>query len=126
MDRFIAAIGACDVVLDSIGWSGFNSTMESLTHDLPIVTMAGPMMRGRHSLAILRMMGVTATIAGSIDEYVTIATRLAQDIPWRKEITSQIAANKYRLYRDSTCISSLAEFLDRTARTRGADVSHAD
>jgi predicted O-linked N-acetylglucosamine transferase (SPINDLY family) len=120
MDRFIAAIGACDVVLDSIGWSGFNSTMESLTHDLPIVTMAGPMMRGRHSLAILRMMGVTATIAGSVDEYVAIATRLARDKPWRKEIISQIAANKHRLYRDSTCISALAEFLDCTARTKGA------
>jgi predicted O-linked N-acetylglucosamine transferase (SPINDLY family) len=42
--RFIAAIGQCDVVLDSIGWSGCNSTLESLVHDLPIVTMTGDLM----------------------------------------------------------------------------------
>jgi protein O-GlcNAc transferase len=120
-DRFIAAIGACDVVLDSIGWSGFNSTLEGLIHDLPIVTMAGPMMRGRHGSAILGMLGVSDTTAASTDEYVSIAARLARDIPWRREIMSQIAVNKHRLYRDSTCISALAEFLDRAARTQGAE-----
>lgn len=39
---FVAAAGRCDAILDSIGWSGFNSTIESLAHDLPIVTMEGP------------------------------------------------------------------------------------
>src|SRR5262249_23584230 len=55
---FMAAIGQCDIVLDSIGWSGCNSTLESLHHDLPIVTMTGSLMRGRHSMAILKMMGI--------------------------------------------------------------------
>ena len=36
-------------------------------------------MRGRHSAAILRMMGVTETVATTIDEYVAIADRLGQD-----------------------------------------------
>ena len=36
-------------------------------------------MRGRHSAAILRMMGVTETVATTIDEYVAIAARLGQD-----------------------------------------------
>ena len=52
----------CDIILDSIGWSGCNSTFESLHHHLPIVTMAGAFMRGRHTMAILQMMGVTETI----------------------------------------------------------------
>ncbi len=68
--EFVAASGQCDIFLDSINWSGCNSTLESLVHDLPIVTMAGPLMRGRHSIAILRMMGVTETIAETIDDYV--------------------------------------------------------
>src|SRR5262249_43377144 len=57
-ERFTAAIGQCDVVLDSIGWSGCNSILESLAHDLPIVTLAGDFMRGRHATAILTMMGI--------------------------------------------------------------------
>ena len=36
--KFVAAIGLCDVFLDSIGWSGCNSALESLPHNLPIVT----------------------------------------------------------------------------------------
>ena len=56
--RFVAAIGQCDIVLDSIGWSGCNSTLEGLAHDTPIATMSGSLMRGRHTTAILKMMGV--------------------------------------------------------------------
>src|SRR5262249_24806576 len=51
--KFLAAIGQCDIVLDSIGWSGGNSTLEALAHDPPIVTITGSLMRGRHSMAIL-------------------------------------------------------------------------
>jgi protein O-GlcNAc transferase len=39
-EKFSTAMGCCDIVLDSIGWSGCNSTLESLAHDLPIVTPA--------------------------------------------------------------------------------------
>ena len=38
-DRYVAAMGNCDIFLDSIGWSGCNSTLESLVHDLPVVTL---------------------------------------------------------------------------------------
>src|SRR5262249_53862648 len=42
-NRFIAAAGICDVVLDSLGWSGGTSTLETLAHDLPIVTWPSPL-----------------------------------------------------------------------------------
>ena len=68
----------CDVFLDSIGWSGCNSTLESLACNLPIVTLRGALMRGRHSAAILQMMGIGETIAGSIEDYIGIAARLGE------------------------------------------------
>ncbi len=92
-DEFIAASGQCDIFLDSINWSGCNSTLESLVHDLPIVTMTGPLMRGRHTMAILRMMGVTDTITETIDDYVAVAIRLAQDVPWRTAVGKISAIN---------------------------------
>jgi protein O-GlcNAc transferase len=119
---FAAAIGQCDIVLDSIGWSGCNSTLESLAHDLPIVTMPGPLMRGRHTTAILKMMGITATIAATVDDYVSTAIRLARDEQWRKGIKIDIARNKHRLYRDRDCILALQEFLKRVARHGPADM----
>jgi predicted O-linked N-acetylglucosamine transferase (SPINDLY family) len=114
--RFVGAIGQCDIVLDSVGWSGCNSILEGLTHNLPIVTMEGGLMRGRHTVAILEIMGVTGTVTQTLDNYVATATRLARDETWRKEIKSAIAANKQGLYRDRTCIAALEEFLDEAVR----------
>jgi predicted O-linked N-acetylglucosamine transferase (SPINDLY family) len=115
--RFVAAIGACDIVLDSIGWSGCNSTLESLPNGLPIVTMAGGLMRGRHTMAILRMMDMTETIVATLDDYVATAARLARDQAWRAIIKDRMSANRDRVYRDETCIASLQEFLNRVARS---------
>ena len=67
------AAGLSDVFLDSIGWSGCNSALECLTRALPIVTFEGATMRGRHSAAIPRMIGVEDTIATTVDDYVAIA-----------------------------------------------------
>jgi predicted O-linked N-acetylglucosamine transferase (SPINDLY family) len=115
MDQFISAIGQCDVVLDSIGWSGGNSTLEGLAVDTPIVTVPGPLMRGRHTAAILQMMGVTDTIAATHDEYVSIAARLGNDPAWRAEMKRRVSENKHKVYRDSIAIAALEDFFCRAA-----------
>jgi len=103
-------------VLDSIGWSGCNSILESLVHDLPIVAYAGEMMRGRHSAAILTMIDLPETIAPTVDDYVAIASRLGQDRAKRASLSSRIAANKHRVYRDRDCIVALEAFLEQAVR----------
>jgi protein O-GlcNAc transferase len=80
---FLGVAQLCDVFLDSLGWSGYNSALECLACALPIVTRPSPLMRGRHAAAILRMLGITETIAASPQEYVDIAVRLALDPAWR-------------------------------------------
>jgi protein O-GlcNAc transferase len=115
-DEFIAASGLSDVFLDSIGWSGGNTTLESLVHDLPIVTLPGPLMRGRHSAAILRMMDVTETIATTIEDYVSIAARLSVDVPWRDAVRARMSAGKHRVYGDRAAIEGLERFLDGAVR----------
>jgi protein O-GlcNAc transferase len=114
--KFVAAAGLCDVFLDSIGWSGCNSALESLPHNLPIVTMNGDFMRGRHSAAILRMMGVTDTIAETTDDYIATAARLANAPAYRQTLKQHMADNKHKIYRDRDCITALEDFLERAAR----------
>ena len=109
--RFLSAVGLCDIFLDSIGWSGCTTTLESLIHDLPIVTFPGSLMRGRHTMAMLEMMGMTDTIAATVDEYVSMAAHLARDSAWRMEVKKRIAGAKHCLYRDNACIAALEEFL---------------
>jgi len=114
--HFLAAAGLSDVFLDSIGWSGCNSTLEALVYDLPIVTLRGDLMRGRHTAAMLDMMGMTATVCASIEEYAELAVDLARDHARRAEAKRMIAAGKRAIYRDRTCIAALEEFLDQVAR----------
>jgi protein O-GlcNAc transferase len=115
-DRYVAAMGNCDIFLDSIGWSGFNSTSESLVHNLPVVTLRGALMRGRHSTAILNRIGVMETVADSIDEYVSIATTLAENSGERRRISLEINRNKHRVYRDRDCIARLEDFIENAVR----------
>ena len=115
-DHFVAAIGQCDVVLDSIGWSGCNSILESLVHDVPIVTLPGDTMRARHAAAILEMMGISETTARTLDDYVSIAVSLGRDAAKRAVLSARIAIRKQLVYRDRDCIAALEAFLDRAVR----------
>ena len=114
--KFVAAAGLSDMFLDSVGWSGCNSALESLARALPVVTLEGPTMRGRHCAAILRMLGVTDTIAKTVDDYVAIAVRLATDPQAREAISSRMAENKQRLYRDRAPVTALENFLETAVR----------
>ena len=102
-----------DVFLDSIGWSGCNSTLEALAHNLPVVTIPGDLMRGRHSNAILSMAGLRDMIARDIDQYISFAVRLVTDAGWRKQASEKISELKHRVYRDTDCIRGLEDFLKR-------------
>jgi predicted O-linked N-acetylglucosamine transferase (SPINDLY family) len=116
--QFVAAMGVCDVFLDSIGWSGCNSTLESLPNDLPIVTTPGPLMRGRHSAAILEMMGLGDTVAATIDDYIAMAVRLAKDPQERQALRRRIAENKHKLFNDRACVTALEDLIESAVRAR--------
>jgi predicted O-linked N-acetylglucosamine transferase (SPINDLY family) len=114
--QYQAVNQAADVFLDSIGWSGCNSTLEALACGLPVVTLPGALMRGRHSLAILRMMGVGDTLARDLDDYVALAVRLGRDMPWRQALRARVLANLDKVFRDPACIRSLERFLEEAVR----------
>jgi predicted O-linked N-acetylglucosamine transferase (SPINDLY family) len=118
-EQFAAAIGLCDVVLDSIGWSGCNSILEGLAHDLPVVAFEGEFMRGRHAAAILKMMDVRETTARTIAEFISIASVLGRDENRRREVGSRMSRNKSRVYADPQCILGLEAFLEQAVRRPG-------
>ena len=109
--EFLGFTASADVFLDTIGWSGGNTTLETVALDVPVVTLPGPMMRSRHSYAILKMMGVEDTIARDIDGYVDIAVRLGVDPAWRHEIVGKMRTNKKTIYNDDQAIRGLERFL---------------
>ena len=107
-----------DIFLDSIGWSANNSTFEAIACNLPVITLPGNLMRQRHCAGILSMMGMTETIASTLEEYIALAVRLGKDTAWRRQISEKIATNKHRLYHDKTCINALQDFFVKVIKER--------
>jgi hypothetical protein len=114
---FMAAMQVMDVFLDSVGWSGCNTTMEALAMGLPVVTYRGNLMRGRHTAAILGMVGINETVAESVDEYVDLAVRMGRETHWRTSVSRQIVASRHKAYRDEQSIERLEEFLVHVCST---------
>jgi protein O-GlcNAc transferase len=107
---------ASDIFLGSLGGSGFNTTLEAIACGLPVVTLPGAFMRGRHTFAILTQLDVPETIAKNKEEYVDIAVRLGQDPDWRKEVVERMSEREARLYSDKSSVIALEQFLTDAMR----------
>jgi CRISPR-associated protein Csy1 len=57
---------ACDVMLDSVHWSGGNTSIDAIAAALPVVTLPGTLMRGRQSAAMLAALQLPQLIAGEL------------------------------------------------------------
>jgi len=80
-----------DAVLDTLPYSGGDTTAAALDMGVPVVTRVGERAAERMSWSLLAHLGVTDTAAWTDEEYIAIACRLAQDAPWRAAIASAIA-----------------------------------
>lgn len=110
LEEYFALLRCCDVMLDTVGWSGGQTSYDALAVDLPIVTLPGVMMRGRQTYGMLRKMGVEDTIATDVDDYVRIAVRLGKDADWRKDVTRRVRENSHKLFNDTAPVRALEAF----------------
>ncbi|MCF6149962.1 MAG: tetratricopeptide repeat protein [Candidatus Kuenenia sp.] len=109
-NAFMLLFEQIDVNLDSIGWNGGYTTIGSLFMNCPVVTIAGEFMRGRHSSAMLKRIGVEELIAKSLDDYIEIAVRLGNDKDYKSKIIDKIKVNKSVLFKDKESIKFLDSF----------------
>jgi predicted O-linked N-acetylglucosamine transferase (SPINDLY family) len=102
---------ACDVMLDSLHWSGGNTSLDAIACGLPIVTHPGAFMRGRQSAGMLSIMGVDALVAPSREAYVELATRLGMEPALRARMSAAIAEGSSRLFDQEAPVRALEDFL---------------
>jgi len=103
---------ACDVMVDSLHWSGGNATLDALHCGLPVVTCPGSYMRGRQSAAMLQALDCAGLIAQTPLQLAEIAVAIAHDASRRAPLKQKIAANLPRL----TASDAPLQALDRALR----------
>jgi predicted O-linked N-acetylglucosamine transferase (SPINDLY family) len=111
LEEFYGLMKRADVLLDTIGFSGFNTALQSVECALPIVTREGKFMRGRLACGILKRIGMLELIADSDDSYIELVIRLAQDKIYRNQIKEKMIASRNILYDDFEPIHAFEQFL---------------
>jgi protein O-GlcNAc transferase len=75
------AYNQMDIALDTFPYHGTTTTCDALWMGVPVVTLAGTSHVSRVSVSLLNCVGLPFLVAQSPDEYVSIAVRLANDLP---------------------------------------------
>jgi len=110
-NEFYGLLSVAHIFLDTIGFSGFNTAMQSIDCALPVVTIKGKFMRGRLASGILEKMGITELIANSESEYIDIVIRLIRDNQYRIFLREKIINSREILYNDMEAIYAFENFL---------------
>lgn len=79
-----------DIVLDTFPYNGHTTSLDALWMGVPVVSLCGKRPVSRAGLSQLNNLGLPELVAFSDDQYVDIATRLANDIPRLKELRATL------------------------------------
>jgi len=99
--------------LDTIGFSGFNTIMQAISCELPVVTIEGKFMRGRFGSAILDSMNLGKFSCKTNEDYIDRVVQLIRDKSYYILYKELIAASKMHLFEDTSPIRAFEAFLEK-------------
>jgi len=115
-DDYMRINAVCDAMLDTLRWSGGNTSLDALAAGLPIVTLPGRFMRGRQSAGMMSLAGLDDLVARDEDDYVRIASALASDRDFRAAQASRARECSTTLFGDAAPVQRFADELERLVR----------
>ena len=109
--RFFGLMRKSALMLDTLGFSGFNTAIQGIECDLPVLAYEGEFMRGRLASAIMRRIDLPELVAVTKDEFVEKAVDLAGNASARRALRRKITARRHVLFQDLQPIRALEEHL---------------
>lgn len=86
----LARLGQADLVLDTWPYGGHAGAIEALWAGVPLIALAAPGFAGRVSTSALHAAGLGTLATGRVEEFVAMATHLAQDRAARIALRQQV------------------------------------
>jgi protein O-GlcNAc transferase len=109
--RYFGLMQRATAMLDTIGFSGFNTAVQALECDLPVVAYEGEFMRGRLASGPLRHLGLDELVATTPASFADIAMRLVEDAAWLAHLQREIAQRRHALFYDKAAVRALEDAL---------------
>ncbi len=110
-EEYLGTLAAADVVLDTSGFSGGNSSFDAIAIGAPIATWRGEMLRARQTAAMLDIVGLPELASGTDDEYVRTAVGIASSREWQAQVRERMRAGSDNLFADVGAIRALERTL---------------
>ena len=114
----------CDVALDTFGFSGGQTSIDTLSANVPVVTLPDIFMRGRQTAAMLTTIGVDELVARDEVHYQELVLQLIDNAPQRDALREKISHNNSLLYNDQRAVTALVQWLS-TLRSAPPPASQA-
>jgi len=117
--RFFGLMRRSALLLDTLGFSGFNTALQAIECDLPVLAFEGEFMRGRLASAIMRRLELPELVATTKEDFVLRAVELAGDAGRRKILRAEIIERRKVLFHDMAPVRALEHHLvDAVTRSR--------
>src|SRR5262249_27438769 len=93
LEDHLARHRQADVFLDTLPYNAHSTAIDALRAGLPVVTCPGRTFAGRVGASLLRAVGLPELIARDLDEYASIAAKLATDRESLRVVRRKLAEN---------------------------------
>lgn len=117
---FTNLIALADVMLDTIHFNGYNTSLEAFSVGTPVVTMPTAFQRGRHTAGMYRKMGLEECTASSAEEYVRLAVKLGTETDYRQHIKDEIERRSEVLFENMQVVREFERFFQEALATAQA------
>ena len=92
------------IIVDTIGWSGGNTTMEALYLNKPVITIKGKNLRSNHSSAILKELKLNELVVNNYSEFLSLIKKINSDENFYNSIVSKIIKNKNLIFNKNVSL----------------------
>ena len=110
IQSYLNLIDKADIILDSLEWSGLNTSLEAVSFDKPIITLPSKFMRSKHTSAVLKILKIDELICSNKRDYVDMAVKLSINSIFYEDISKKIKMNKKSLFNNYKPIKFLEDF----------------
>jgi len=109
--QFFGLMQRASLLLDTVGFSGFNNALQAIEAGLPVLAFEGQFMRGRLASGIMRRMGLPDLVATSKDEFIQSAVSLAADAGRCEKLRTEVVNRRSILFNDLEPVRALERCL---------------
>ncbi|MFI4927994.1 MAG: hypothetical protein ACHP7E_09955, partial [Burkholderiales bacterium] len=113
--QFFWLLQKADVMLDTVGFSGFNTVMQAVECGTPVVAWDSRFARGRFASGVLRALNLDTWVADTHVSYADKVAQLCADPKLREAVRHQLVERRKSLYEDRHSVAAFAALMEKLA-----------